>query len=57
VSSNDAPEARLNDDARPKSGDAFFYLVRGVSCAGSGTFDEAGAGQQGSRDGAAACGP
>jgi hypothetical protein len=54
---NDSPEARLSDDARPELGDALFYLVRGVSCAGTGTFNEGGTGQQGSRDGAAACGP
>jgi hypothetical protein len=54
---DDAPGTSITDDGAPKPGEAFFYLVRGVSCAGSGTFDGTGAGQQGSRDGAAACGP
>jgi hypothetical protein len=54
---NDTTATSQPDASRPKIGDAFFYLVRGASCAGSGTFDESQTGQQGSRDAAEVCGP
>jgi hypothetical protein len=54
---NDTTATSQQDASRPKIGDAFFYLVRGASCAGSGTFDEGQTGQQGSRDTAEVCGP
>ncbi len=37
------------DEMRPEAGDAFWYLVRGVSCAG-GSYEEGEGGQLGSRD-------
>jgi hypothetical protein len=38
------------DPAIPAPGDGFFYLARGNSCGGRGTFDSGGAGQVQSRD-------
>jgi hypothetical protein len=42
--------AALELPAGPASAGNQWYLVRGVNCGGSGTYDSGGAGQQGSRD-------
>ncbi len=47
---NDQGATTLSDTDTPATGDAFFYLVRGVNCGGGGSYDSGGAGQAGSRD-------
>jgi hypothetical protein len=47
---NDTPSMSATDAAAPVSGDGFWYLVRGASCAGHGTYDSGAPSQTGSRD-------
>ncbi len=54
---DDVLATSVSDAATPAAGEGFWYLVRGVNCAGSGTLDGWGAGQAGVRDGGGVCGP
>ncbi len=47
---NDTPSMSATDAAAPAAGDGFWYLVRGASCAGHGTYDSGAPSQTGSRD-------
>jgi hypothetical protein len=47
---NDQVAMSRIDTAQPPTGNAFWYLVRGVSCGGAGTYNETGGSQVGSRD-------
>ncbi|HKY33512.1 MAG TPA: right-handed parallel beta-helix repeat-containing protein [Candidatus Polarisedimenticolia bacterium] len=47
----------LSDPLVPPVGGAFWYLVRGANCGGSGTYDSGSASQQGSRDAGIAASP
>ena len=47
---NDQVGTSFNDAAQPQVGNGFWYLVRGASCGGSGTYDSVGGNQVGSRD-------
>jgi N-acetylneuraminic acid mutarotase len=47
---NDTPDTTLPDAAVPAAGDGFWFLVRGTSCGGNGTYDSGAPGQAGSRD-------
>jgi len=45
------------DTALPPVGNGFWYLVRGLSCGGAGTYDSVGGNQVGSRDAEIAASP
>jgi hypothetical protein len=47
---NDQAAANYTDSALPPPGGGFFYLVRGTSCGGAGTYDSGAASQIGGRD-------
>ncbi len=47
---NDSPDTSWDDADTPNPGDGFWYLVRAVNCAGSGTFDSGDPSQVASRD-------
>lgn len=47
---NDRVQTSSPDTNLPPTGNAFWYLVRGVSCGGAGTYNETGGSQVGSRD-------
>jgi hypothetical protein len=47
---DDRPETTRTCTATPAPGDGLWYLVRGVSCGGPGSYDEGSPAQQGSRD-------
>ena len=47
---NDQAGVSFPDATPPAVGDGFFYLVRGISCGGTGTYDSGAASQVGSRD-------
>ena len=47
---NDLAGTSFTDATVPALGGGFFYLVRGVSCGGAGTYDSGAASQVGSRD-------
>jgi hypothetical protein len=49
---NDLAATQRDDAALPLLGEGWFYLARGVSCGGSGTYDGSGFGQAGPRDAA-----
>ena len=51
---NDVYGTNASDAALPPSGDAFWYLVRGASCGGAGSYDGPAPPQSGSRDAAIA---
>ena len=42
--------AVVSGTPEPLSGDAYWYLVRGVNCRNKGTYNSGGAGQVGPRD-------
>jgi hypothetical protein len=47
---NDQAGVSFLDATLPAAGDGFFYLVRGISCGGAGTYDSGAVSQVGSRD-------
>ena len=47
---NDQVASSYLDPVAPPVGNGFWYLVRGVSCGGAGTYDSIGGAQIGSRD-------
>jgi hypothetical protein len=47
---NDQTGVSFPDSASPAVGSGFWYLVRGTSCGGPGTYDSVGGAQVGSRD-------
>jgi len=47
---NDAAATSYDDAATPPAADGYWYLVRGSSCGGPGTYDSGAPRQQGSRD-------
>lgn len=47
---NDQVATSYLDPATPPVGNGFWYLVRGLSCGGAGTYDSIGGSQIGSRD-------
>ncbi len=47
---DDTSSTTADDTENPLEGDGFWYLVRGVSCGGPGTYDDGGAGQIAGRD-------
>jgi N-acetylneuraminic acid mutarotase len=47
---NDQPGTSYADTVEPAVGSGFFYLVRGLTCGGVGTYDSLNASQVGSRD-------
>jgi N-acetylneuraminic acid mutarotase len=47
---NDQVATSYLDAVEPVGGDGFWYLVRGVSCGGAGTYNESAGSQVGSRD-------
>jgi len=47
---NDQAGLSFGDGTQPPAGSGFFYLVRGTSCGGAGTYDSVGGNQVGSRD-------
>ena len=47
---NDQATTSVVDGAQPTVGSGFYYLVRGASCGGAGTYDTVGGNQVGSRD-------
>lgn len=47
---NDQAGLSFPDGAVPAAGNGFYYLVRGASCGGAGTYDHVGGNQVGSRD-------
>ncbi|HEV8202500.1 MAG TPA: hypothetical protein VGS03_21010 [Candidatus Polarisedimenticolia bacterium] len=47
---NDQVGTSFTDATQPPAGSGFFYLVRGTSCGGAGTYDSVGGNQVGSRD-------
>ena len=47
---DDQAPTQLDDAGTPAPGSGFFYLVRGTSCSGSGTYDTGSPRQIGSRD-------
>ena len=54
---NDQAGVGFVDGALPQVGSGFWYLVRGVSCGGAGTYDSVGGNQVGSRDAEVAASP
>ena len=47
---NDEPSTTLALGEDPPTGQGYWFLVRGVNCAGPGTYDSGAAGQQAARD-------
>jgi hypothetical protein len=47
---NDTPGTSAPDPATPPLSDGFWYVVRGASCGGPGTYDDASPSESGSRD-------
>lgn len=47
---NDQPQTTSDDARLPGPGQGYFYLVRAMSCGGSGSYDESEPSQAGSRD-------
>jgi hypothetical protein len=47
---NNSPGPTVSDTSVPPSGDANWYLIRGVNCGGGGSYDEGVASQSGARD-------
>ena len=47
---NDQVTTSYLDSTAPPAANGFWYLVRGLSCGGAGTYDEVGGSQVGSRD-------
>lgn len=47
---DDGAATTFSDGATPVAGDGFWYVVRGVSCGGMGSYDEGVPAQHGSRD-------
>ena len=47
---DDTPLASATDGTIPALGDGRWYLVRGLSCGGNGTYDSGDSGQVGGRD-------
>ena len=47
---NDQVATSVSDSTTPAAGDGFWYLLRGLSCGGAGTYDEGVGSQIGARD-------
>lgn len=54
---NNTIDATLSSPATPPAGAGYWYLVRGVNCAGVGTFDSGSPSQYGTRDDGIAASP